>query len=716
MSIASSLNVRLPVMIVGLAMVSTALMGSLSWYSARSGLTSAVQERLEFAATARKTGLELIADRARGDLIATAGNNQVSSNVGDLVEALDPNKADYASLVQAFTSPTTVQERMAVEGTGTMYGRRHAKVQEVARKLLERPGYADLLFVDEEGRIVYTTTKGADFTHSLSEPDLQKSGLAKLIERLKTAEPDSVLSQDFAAYPTDSGPSAFLGRGIYRRANVAMGTGQAASRIGFLVLRVTPALFDASLSERNGLGDTGQVMAVGSDGLLRGNPPLNSAVKAGMPVTMAGLDAESLKSGKPFVYGSGDKARLAATASISMLGSPWTIVAEQAQSEALHSVNSLTKSLLMSALAVLAATALLGLLFARSIVRPLGALARALQALARRETLDEVPGSRRADEIGEIARAVVTIRDISLEDAAQQLQTTEASRMRAEIERRALLNELADNFERSVGRIVDGVSSASASLHDASNSMTMTVDGTVSRSTSVAATAHQTAGNVNAVAAAAEELGATVQEIGRQVEQAADMSRSAVEEASRTAETMRTLSVAATRIGDVVGMVQQIASQTNLLALNATIEAARAGEAGRGFAVVAAEVKSLAEQTSRATAEIHQQVEAIQGATNGASGAIQGIVSRIESMSMVTSSIAAAVEEQSLTTQEIVRNMGQASAGTGAMTTDIEEVARSAAEAGTSAGRVLVASEDLSTQSDSLRSEVGQFLATVRAA
>ena len=717
----ASLNFRLPAITVGLALVSATVMGGLSWYSARAGLTDAAQERLQFAASARKAGIELVAERVAGDLVTVAGNPQISGNFGDLVEALDPARADVAQTVRTYTEGATVEARLGAEAPGTMYGRRHAKVQEAARKLLERPGYADLVFVSEDGRIVYTTTKGVDFSHALSEPELRATGLSRLVERLKAAAPDATLYEDYGAYPADAVPSAFIGRAIARRANVAMGTGQEAARVGFVVMRLTPALFDRTLSDRGGLGETGQIMAIGGDGTLRSNPPLSSGAKAGTtkagsPVTDLGLDKAALASDRPFAYANASGARMVATAKVSVLGAPWTILAEQAEDETLAAVGTLTRALAVTALAVLVATAILGLLFARTIVGPLGALTRALQALARRETLAEVPGSGRADEIGDIARAVVTIRDISLEEAAQQLQTTEAERLRQETERRALLRDLADRFEQSVGGIVGSVSRASAELQDASTGMTEAVAGTAQRSSSVAVTAQETAGNVNAVAAAAEELGATVSEIGRQVEQAASMSNQAVEEASRTTATMQTLSEAATKIGDVVGLVSQIASQTNLLALNATIEAARAGEAGRGFAVVAAEVKNLAEQTSRATTEIAEQVEAIRSATSGATGAIRGIVTRIEGMSVVTGSIAAAVEEQSLTTQEIVRNMGQASAGTGAMSHDIEAVARAAADAGTTAAQVQRAASDLSRQSDQLRGEVGSFLATVRAA
>jgi methyl-accepting chemotaxis protein len=252
------------------------------------------------------------------------------------------------------------------------------------------------------------------------------------------------------------------------------------------------------------------------------------------------------------------------------------------------------------------------------LARPLVRLTADMTHLARGNTNVALSAAIRRDEIGDIARAVVAIRDMSLEEAAQQLKTTEAERLREEQARRTMLRALADRFEHSVGGIVAHVADAVTGLQASSGTMRTAVEGTAQRSTSAASAARQTSVNVTAVATAADQLGATVGEIGLQVTQAAGMSSAAVQAASRTGETMAALSAAATRIGDVVGLVSTIAGQTNLLALNATIEAARAGEAGRGFAVVAAEVKELAAQTARATDEISHQIGAIQSATSGA--------------------------------------------------------------------------------------------------
>ncbi|AWN48697.1 chemotaxis protein [Methylobacterium terrae] len=722
MSSLSKLAVRLPSTIVGLALVSATVMGGLSWYSARSSLVSSVQDTLRLAATATGHGVALVADRAQADFAAAAGHPQVASNFTDLVETLDPGKPDYAGILAAFRAPAGIEARLAFDGatTNTMYGRRHVKVQEVARKLLSQPGYADLLFLDLDGRVVYTATKGDDFAISVTDAPLRETGLARLFERMKAAGPDAVSFADFAAYPVGGGPAAFIGKAMSRRANVAMGTAQAVERAGYVVMRLAPTLFDLTLSQRAGLGETGETLAVGPDGRLRAKPPLASplapGVAAGAPASDLGLTPDLVAAGTPFTYETPGGRRLAVSAAVPVLGARWTMVAEQSEAEALRAVDALSRMLVLIGLCVLVATALLGLAMSRAIVRPLAALTGALTALAARRALDAVPGGRRRDEIGDIARAVVMIRDVSLEEAAEQLRTTEAARLREEEARRHLLRDLADRFEVSVGAIVARVSGAAEGLTGASGAVTRAVEGTSTRSVGVAAVARQTSGNVGAVAAAAEELGATVAEIGRQVVQAAGMSAEAVAQARQAGGTMADLSAAAARIGDVVGLVSQIASQTNLLALNATIEAARAGEAGRGFAVVAAEVKELAGQTARATDEIGRHVAAIQSTSRGAGEAIAGVTVQIEAMSQVATGIASAIEEQGAMTHEIVRQMAEATDGTAAMTRDIAEVAEAAGVAGRAAGEVAQASEDLSDECAHLRREVDGFLTSVRAA
>jgi methyl-accepting chemotaxis protein len=327
-----------------------------------------------------------------------------------------------------------------------------------------------------------------------------------------------------------------------------------------------------------------------------------------------------------------------------------------------------------------------------------------------------IPGAGRGDEIGDLAKTVTVIRENAEQKARDEADAKIRQDQIAAQQRKADMIKLADNFETAVGEIVETVSSASTELEASAGTLTTTAERAQELTTMVAAASEEASTNVQSVASATEELSSSINEIGRQVQESARMATDAVGQARATNDRVSELSKAAGRIGDVVELINTIAEQTNLLALNATIEAARAGEAGRGFSVVASEVKALAEQTSKATGEIGQQISGIQAATQDSVNAIKEISGTIEKLSEISSTIAAAVEEQGAATQEISRNVQQAAEGTQQVSSNITDVQRGASETGTASTQVLSAAQSLSGDSNRLKLEVEKFLDSVRAA
>jgi methyl-accepting chemotaxis protein len=350
----------------------------------------------------------------------------------------------------------------------------------------------------------------------------------------------------------------------------------------------------------------------------------------------------------------------------------------------------------------------------RGVSRPITVMTDAMGRLAQQDLTTEIAGAERRDEIGRMARAVAVFKDNAIERNAMQAREQEATRRR---EKRAEhVDRLTHHFDTEVGGVLETVTSAATELDATAATMSGMAIRASEKAMVVAAGAEEAGTNVETVAAATEELSASIQEIARQMVEARTVSASASEESQRANERMQGLVTAAQRIGEVVRLISDIASQTNLLALNATIEAARAGDAGKGFAVVASEVKSLANQTAKATEDITAQVQAVQSSTREAVDAIAGITGTIIRINEISTIIASAVEEQQAATHEIARNVQQAAVGTREVTANIAGVTEAAGETGQAASNVGAAAGALNTQSTRLKSIVQGFLGDIRAA
>lgn len=377
------------------------------------------------------------------------------------------------------------------------------------------------------------------------------------------------------------------------------------------------------------------------------------------------------------------------------------------------------------------------------VIRSLGGMNIAMTELTNENMDYEIPEIERQDEIGEMAKAVLIFKDGMLERRALREKSAETERARlqqdedrnkaqteqearerekekvefeAKEKRTQAISEMISGFENKASTLLNTLAGSASTLQSTADTMSETAKNSVDLSSSVASASQEASVNVQTVAAAAEELTSSIAEISRQVQQASLVSENAVIEAENSSNSVTNLAETAKRITEVVKLISDIAEQTNLLALNATIEAARAGDAGKGFAVVASEVKSLANQTAKATEEIGAQISDMQLASETAVSAISNIGTVIGSIREATVSISTAVEQQSGATLEISRNVQEAANGTNEVSSKIELVSQQANQTGTAASNVLSSSTEVDELSGELKKEIEVFLENVRTA
>ncbi len=353
------------------------------------------------------------------------------------------------------------------------------------------------------------------------------------------------------------------------------------------------------------------------------------------------------------------------------------------------------------------------LIISRSVARPLAVITATIKRVAEGAENVEVPHTDRADEIGALARAIRIFQGAM--DGNRSLNTQVLQDSKAREERAGHIEASVESFRAAIGGVLRAVTDNASAMRDTAQSISRVASDASARAVAASGATEQASSNVNAVAGAAEELSASVEEIGRQVRQSSGMVEQAGLRTEKSITEIESLAAATQRIDGVLTLIQAIAEQTNLLALNATIEAARAGEAGRGFAVVAHEVKALAGQTAKATAEIGQNVSMIQASTRNAVDAVREIGNAVRDINEVTSNIAGAVGQQDAATREISANAQLAAHGNVTLVANISSLSDAIGETDKTATSVLSASTELTSTAETLSREVDKFFSNLRA-
>lgn len=710
------LSKKIPLIITGIALLSVCITTGLLIKDSAKEIIHQESQKLVALQASRVAALEGYLSSIREDLSAMSHNEYVRQALADYAKGWNEigfsgNQTEILQklYIDENPNPAGAKDTLDFAPDGSAYSQFHAKYHPWFRHVLKQRDYYDIFLFAPNGDLVYTVFKELDFATNLNTGEWKDSDLGHVFRAARdNPKADFQVFADFKPYaPSNGAAAAFIAQPILNPDGTLAGV---------LAFQMPIARINKVMQIAAGMGESGETYIVGQDNLMRSDSRFSEEstilkTKVTGKTVDLGLKGES---GVEMVTDYRGIPVLSAYGPFEFMGTKWAVLAEIDEAEIMKPIHHMQKIAAIEVLILMLIVTVIGFFVARGISKPISAMSRSMQELAKGNLSVSIPGTERHDEIGDMAASVQVFKENALETKRLQEEQVLAEK-RAIEDKKRLMQEMADQFDAQVSGTIQSLAVAAEKLQDASKNMEHTAHQTQESSNSVAAAAEETSTNVSTVASATEEMTASAQEISKQIADVASKATMASTSANSTSQKVDQLNNLVGNIGEVVIAIKGIAEQTNLLALNATIEAARAGEAGKGFAVVADEVKKLANETAQKTQEIESRITEIQAATQASVKAMQEIISNISDIDQASTGTASAVEEQYSVIQEITRNISEVSDAARQVANVIGSVQSAAGETGQASQMLKISADDIAGLSDSLEQSVARFLSQIRA-